>query len=276
MKKIIVPTDFSDQANQALKFAAEIAKKSGGSITLVNVMELPESMLTARLYVDDKIVKDSAAKAKKNFDKIVAKYKDDVIIKTTVEYGNPSMTILKLIEDKKADLVVMGTKGASGLKEIFVGSNTEKVVRGSKVPVISIPKASKVSGIKNIVFPNSLREENEALTLQVKAMQDFFGATLHIVYVNTPAMFKRDHETIGRLRTYARRYMFKNVKIHVYNDLSEQEGAMNFADEVGADMIAMGTHGRFGLAHLLSGSVAEDVVNHVDRPIWTFRTKEKK
>jgi K+-sensing histidine kinase KdpD len=141
------------------------------------------------------------------------------------------------------------------------------------VPVISIPKSAKVNSIKNIVFSNSLREENEKLTLGVKALQDFFKATLHIVFINTPGFFKRDHETIGRLHTYAKRYMFKNFKIHVYNDIDEQEGTLNFANEVGADMIAMGTHGRRGLAHLFTGSIAEDVVNHVQCPMWTYKTR---
>ena len=196
-------------------------------------------------------------------------------IKTSVEYGNPSMSIIKLIEDKKADLIVMGTKGAAGLKEIFVGSNTEKIVRGSRVPVISLPKASKIESVRNIVFPNSLREEDEELTLHLKSLQNFFKATLHIVYINTPALFKRDQETMTKLKDYTKRHLFKNVTTQVYNDLSEREGTMNFAADVGADLIAMGTHGRQGLAHLLSGSVAEDVVNHVNCPIWTLRLDKK-
>jgi nucleotide-binding universal stress UspA family protein len=277
MKRILVPTDFSAPANQALQFAVEIAEKSNGRIHLVHVVDLPminDSLLSPTIYVDDSIVRDSIAKAQKSFDKTVEKYKSTGIpITYSVEYGNPSMAILKLTEEQKSDLVVMGTRGASGIKEILIGSNTEKIVRGSKVPVISIPQGPKVSTIKNIVFPNSLREENETLTLAVKTMQNFFKAKLHLVFINTPALFKRDHETIGRLRTYARRYMLKDVQIHVYNDISEQEGTMNFAAEIGADMIAMGTHGRRGLGHLFSGSVAEDVVNHVKCPIWTLRGK---
>jgi nucleotide-binding universal stress UspA family protein len=276
MKRILVPTDFSAPANQALQFAIKIAEKSSGRVHLIHVVDLPVnySLISPSIYVDDSIVRDSMALAQKSFDKTIEKHKGSgVSITCSVEYGNPSMAILKQIEEQKSDLVVMGTRGASGIKEILIGSNTEKIVRGSKVPVISIPERTKVSTIKNIVFPNSLREENESLTLAVKAMQNFFKAKLHLVFINTPALFKRDHETIGRLRTYARRYMFKDVEIHVYNDLSEQEGTMNFATEIGADMIAMGTHGRQGLGHLFSGSVAEDVVNHVKCPIWTLRSK---
>jgi nucleotide-binding universal stress UspA family protein len=260
-----------------LKFAVSIAERSNGEICLIHVVDLPvmsDPMITTSLYVGDLIVKESAAHAEKSFNKLITKYKSKGIrFKTSVEYGNPTMAILSVIEEKKADLVVMGTKGASGLKEVFIGSNTEKIVRGSRVPVLSIPKSTLVRSIKNIVFSNSLREENEKLTLAVKAMQDFFKATLHIVFVNTPGFFKRDHETIGRLNTYAKRYMFKNYTIQVYNDISEQEGTLAFAAEVNADIIAMGTHGRRGLAHLFTGSIAEDVVNHVQCPMWTYRSK---
>ena len=277
MKKIVVPTDFSAESIDALKFAVEIADRSNGEIWLVHVVDLPmlaDPMITTNLYIDNSIVQDTVTRAKESFEKLTAKHKaKGVRIKTSVEYGNPTMAVLSFAESKKADLVVMGTKGATGLKEIFIGSNTEKIVRGSKVPVLAIPKAVKISSVKNIVFSNSLREENEKLTLAVKALQDFFKATLHIVFINTPAFFRRDYETLGRLHTYAKRYMFKNFKIHVYNDISEQEGTLNFAREVNADMIAMGTHGRQGLVHLFSGSIAEDVVNHVQVPLWTFRMK---
>lgn len=254
--------------------AVDIAENSRGQIHLMHVIDLPimqDSFLTPTIYVDDSIVRDSVAKAQKSFDKIVNKYKD-VRITTSVEYGNPAMAILKLIEEQKSDLVVMGTQGASGIKEILIGSNTEKIVRGSRVPVISVPRAVQASSIKKIVFPNALLEESEDLTLAVKALQNFFKAELHLVYINTPSRFKRDYETQGRMRTYVRRYMLRNVFTHIYNDVSEYEGTINFANEMGADMIAMGTHGRRGLGHLFSGSVAEDVVNHVKCPIWTVRT----
>ena len=277
MKNIIVPTDFSDQAADALKFAVDMAKQSNGEIWLAHVVELPMSadpMITTSLYVDDSIVKDSIARAQKGFDKLTSKHRaSGVKINTSVEFGSPTMAILNMIEEKKADGVVMGTKGASGLKEVFIGSNTEKIVRGSKVPVISIPRSAKIGSIKNIVFPNSLREGNEKLILAVKDLQNFFKATLHVVFVNTPALFKRDYETIGRLNTYAKRYMLKNFELHVYNDISEQEGTMNFAQDIDADMIALGTHGRHGIAHLFSGSIAEDLVNHVQCPLWTYRSK---
>ena len=67
------------------------------------------------------------------------------------------------------------------------------------------------------------------------------------------------------------REMFLNASLHIYNDYSEEEGLLNFAEEIQSDMIGMITHGRTGLDHLLNGSLAEDVVNHFEKPVWTMR-----
>ncbi|MDH5597867.1 MAG: universal stress protein, partial [Cyclobacteriaceae bacterium] len=69
-------------------------------------------------------------------------------------------------------------------------------------------------------------------------------------------------------------YMFNNYTVNVYNAAYEDEGVIHFAEKIKADMIALGTHGRTGLQHLISGSIAEDIVNHAQRPIWTLCIKK--
>jgi nucleotide-binding universal stress UspA family protein len=137
------------------------------------------------------------------------------------------------------------------------------------VPVIAVKKYKPVSSIKNLVFPNTLGIDQEDLTMRVKSLQEFFKAKLHIVYINTPANFRQDAGTKQELNAFAKRFMLKNVTLNVFNDLDQDSGVINFAHDIGADMIVMATHGRRGLSHLLNGSIAEDVVNHVDCPIWT-------
>jgi nucleotide-binding universal stress UspA family protein len=175
------------------------------------------------------------------------------------------------VEAKGADLIIMGTKGSSGFKEFVIGSNTEKIVRWSPVPVIAVKKTVKPGSIKNIVFPNTLSDEQETLILKIKDMQTLLNATLHIVYINTPGNFKKDVDTKAQLKAFAKRFMLKDYTLNVYNDIDQETGLAHFIKEVKGDMIVMATHGRRGLAHLMSGSIAEDVVNHIDCPIWTFK-----
>lgn len=275
MKKILVPCDFSDSAVQAFKFAVDIASQNNGEIVLLNVVEIPvvhDSVMMPALSYEETYLKEMKDRADKDFAKMKSKWaKNGPKITTYVQYGATTPTISRFVEEHKISLVIMGTKGASGLKEFFVGSNTEKIVRWCPVPVISIKNAVKASGIKNIVFPSTLHDDEEKLTMKVKALQDFFKAKLHVLYINTPANFRTDVVNHERLEAFAKRFMLKNYTLNVYNDLNEESGVANFSKEVNGNMIAMATHGRKGLSHLMSGSIAEDVVNHIECPIWTWK-----
>jgi nucleotide-binding universal stress UspA family protein len=220
----------------------------------------------------DTYLNEMKERADKDFAKMKTKWaKDGPKVSSFVEYGHPTPTINQFVKEQKIDLIIMGTKGASGLKEFFVGSNTEKVVRWSPVPVIAIKKSAKASSIKNIVFPSTLHDDEEELTMKVKALQNFFNAKLHLLYVNTPANFRTDVLTRQMMKNFAKRFMLKDFTLNVYNDMSEELGVANFVNEINGDMIAMATHGRKGLNHLMSGSIAEDVVNHFECPIWTWK-----
>jgi nucleotide-binding universal stress UspA family protein len=272
MKKILVPCDFSGPSIQAFKFAAELASVSKGEIYLLNVMEMPvlhSSLFAPVIAYEKSFLKDIRAKANKNFEKLVDRYAKKVKVQFFVERGTVAEMVNKFIARKKIDLVIMGTHGTSGFKEFAIGSNTEKVVRSSKVPMMAVRIAPKKAAFENIIFPTNLKLEQKKTVTDIKALQNFFKAKLHILYVNDPANFTRDIFTETKLNEYAKRNQFKNYQIHIYNDIDTENGIINFSSRFKSKLIAMATHGRTGLSHLLSGSVAEDVVNHLDCPIWT-------
>jgi hypothetical protein len=183
--------------------------------------------------------------------------------------------IRQQIDLQKYDLVVMGTHGATGLKEYFVGSNTEKIVRFSTVPVFSIRKSIVVEKVKNMVFATTLDLNQNDLIKKVTQLQEFFSAMLHILVVNTPNNFRRDKELREALENYALHYKLSNYTLNMRNDAFEMDGILSFALETKSDIIAMATHGHRGLFHLLAGSIAEDVVNHGTCPIWTYSIHKK-
>jgi len=279
MKKILVPCDFSEQAVNAFRFALDVAAQSKGEIHIINVVEVPvvhDSVLMPVMAYEEALFQELREKAEKQFKKMQTKYApENKKITSKVIFGPVYRMLTDYISDNSIDLVVMGSKGSSGIREILIGSNAEKIVRNSPVPVITIKKYVKGESIKNIVFPNTLNTENqEDLVTSVKALQSFFKAKIHIVWINTPTNFTRDTITQKRLNAFAKRFMLKDYTINIFNDPYEEAGVINFTKDINGDMIAMGTHGRKGLAHLMSGSVAEDVVNHVDCPIWTYAIKK--
>lgn len=279
MKNILVPTDFSDQATYALNFAAQIARQSGASVTLLNVIEQPGSSFNTMGQVSgtetDNIYVLELMKAMKKKMHETATHPDfaDLELKTVIHVGHTFHTISREISERDVDLIVMGSKGASGVEEVLIGSNTEKVVRLSKAPVITVKSPVQADSIKNIVFATDLTDNYPRVTREIVKLQKMLGATLHIVKVNTPSNFQSDREIKVVMKEFAEKNNLADYTLNIYSDTVEEDGIIYFADDINADMIALGTHGRTGLMHLLSGSVAEDVVNHAKRPVWTCKMK---
>lgn len=194
-------------------------------------------------------------------------------IETKVKVGSPYESISQAISDDKADLLIMGTKGASGLEEIFIGSNTEKVVRHAKCPVITVKNKISLEAIRSIIFATDLGENQHRLISKLKEIQKILNAELHLLKVNTPSHFYTNRQLEEEFDKFIEVHELENFTTNVYNEATEEDGILYFAEEVGACMIAIGTHGRTGLLHLLSGSIAEDLVNHADIPVWTLSMK---
>lgn len=276
MKSILVPCDFSAEAKEAYKFALELASLAALRVKVVYTIDLP--VLVAGFDVqpytfDIGLQNDLKEEALKNFKSLKAEYLDSSVVTFEVIFDSLVRTVKNLVEKGDIELILMGTKGSSGVDEILFGSNTEKIVRFSKVPVLAVRTAPRASTIEKIVFPNRLSLDQTELIKRVVDLQKFFNADLHIVWVNTPSNFMSDAEITGLMSEFAHHYKLDNYKLEVRNDIDEGAGILAYAREINADMIAMGTSGRRGLSHLLMGSIAEDVVNHVQCPIWTFSTR---
>ncbi len=279
MKKILVPCDFSKPAINAFRVALNMAAKTKGTVHLINVIELPvlhDTVLMPVLNFEAALLEEMKEKTEKKFQKLIDKHEQDgVKVVSKLEFGAPFKTILEYVESQGMDAIIMGSHGASGLREFVVGSNAQKVIRKARVPVIIVKEYLKAP-IKNIVFPNSLDTEyQEDLLAKVKELQDFFKAKLHVVFINTPLNFTSDDTTFARLKTFARHFALKNYTLNVYNHSNGEEGISQFTESIKGDLIAMGTHGRRGIAHLVNGSLAENVANHSAKPIWTYSLKNE-
>ena len=119
-----------------------------------------------------------------------------------------------------------------------------------------------------------MSKNEEKFSKIVVEAQKMYNAKIHLVRVNTPGDFQRDRIAKDYMDKFAKKLGLKNYTINVYNDLTEEEGIIYFAESINADMIAMATHGRTGFAHVLAGSIAEEVVNHAKRPVLTYVIKK--
>jgi nucleotide-binding universal stress UspA family protein len=277
MDKILIPCDFSDQSISAFRLGLDIAHSASAEIHLLNVVEVPivhDELITPIQSFDELLLKELRDQAETRFEELRKEYsKEKVIIKTSVEFGSVIATIIGYLEEQNATLAVMGTKGVTGLQEVLMGSTAEKIVRYAPCPVIVAKKYNRLDELKHIVFPNSMEEGQEDLLMHVKALQHVLKATLHLVWIETSHF--TDHTVVkSQLESFAKRFMLQNYTLNVFKAKSKESGVIDFTHKINANMIAMGTHARKGLNHLLKGSVTEDVVNHVDCPIWTYVIKK--
>ena len=273
MNKILVPTDFSEQAENALHVASQLARTYEAEIYLLHFLELPLQQVDAlSSYSELPEAMFFMKLAQKRFTEVLDKdFLQDLTVHETVEFGQSFNDIPDLCKANDIDLIVMGSHGVSGLKEIFIGSNTEKVIRTSNVPVLVIKKPHSKFEVKDFVFASDFNEDNRDTYKQAVRLAQAFDAKLHLVMVNTATNFKTTAEAHEKIDEFTKGSPHEDYSITIYNDETVEQGIMNFSASIEADLIGISTHGRQGIAHFFNGSISEDLVNHAKRPVITFK-----
>ncbi|UOB19015.1 universal stress protein [Abyssalbus ytuae] len=274
MKNILVPTDFSPQSEYALKAAAQLAKKYDAQIHLLHVLELPIHLAS----VDSGQIPEALfflKLAHQRFEKFMDKpYLKGIKIHESVESQKMVDGIAHFVKSNDVDLIVMGSSGASGIKEMFIGSNTEKVVRNSDIPVLILKEEMKNAEINNFVYACDFETTSYNSYKKAVEFADDFDAEMHLLFVNTPNQFTTTNESEMRMSEFVGKLKPKNYSLNIYNDDTIEQGILNFSRSINADMIGVSTHGRRGLNHFFNGSIGEDVANHAIRPVITFKIEE--
>lgn len=276
MKKVIVPIDFSEHSEHALKAAALLAKRSNIEIVVLHMLNL--SVVSLSESASDLQAQSVfyLKLAEKKFKKFLNKeYLKDVKVTPIIKHYLSFKEINNIAEEEKADLIIMSSHGASGVKELFLGSNTEKVVRHSTVPVLILKGELFDLNFEDVVYATDFSEESIPAYKKALKLMEFFGAELHLLYVNLPNdKFKSSskmQEMAVNFLTKAGQNIDKLKEITFECEYTIEKGILKFSNLIGADLIAISTHGRKGLSHIFEGSVAEDVSNHSMLPVITIK-----
>lgn len=272
MKRILVPTDFSIQAENALKVAAQIARKNNSVIYLAHSLNLPSHLndvgqvgtLPESLYF--------IRIAENEFEKLLKRpFLTDIEVHEAIGHGEIYDDVKEAVKQNEIDLIVMGSHGMSGFKEMFIGSNTEKVVRTSNIPVLVIKNEHSSFEINDFVFATDFSDECQRPFDKAQKFAKEMDAKIHLLYINTPGAFKTSSEANSMMNRFIKGMGVENYTFNIYNDSSVEKGILGFARENNAQLIGMSTHGRKGLSHFFNGSISEDLVNHAQMPVITFK-----
>ena len=277
MKNILVPTDFSDCAKVAEDVGFEIAKKANAEIHFLHLLATPTdwvklSLEKEELYPETKAKIGTAKNELNELRKRAAAA--GIESKEFLIFDKGKEEIEKHIEHHEHDFIVMGSHGAHGVKEIL-GSNTQRVIRNAKVPVLVLKGEPTKLEVNNIVFASTFQEDVNQAFHKVIAFADLMDAQIHLLSVNLPFHFQESDEAEANMQAFRDKCPRGNCTINIYNALNEERGIQKFAEKIKADVIAMTTHGRSGFMKMLSPSITESLVNHSSFPILSVNIHAK-
>jgi len=287
IKTILTPSDFSADAERAIETAIALAKSYGANLHLLHVVQPPIQPVGPEMAVAPvefwRELHDAAAKRlARSKQKVEAA---GVRCELEVVDDIPGFAIAAAAERIHADLLVMGSRGLTGLKHIVLGSVAERTVRYAKCPVLITKEGGKPLAFRTILVPMDFSPAAHAALAFAKSLAQKSGPA-HIVLVHAYYVPVELEQYLVSHGDGAFDRLSKAVTKDLEKILLDLQGAglsaeyvaragtperivLEVAGEKKADLIAMGTHGRRGLSHLFLGSVAERVVRTAEVPVLT-------
>lgn len=281
-EQIVHPTDFSKTALDAFRFAVEIAKRQDSALHIIHVYEKPYSIIVLEsadsgfaLALDPDADKEFqqainnqlAQLAEPDFAQGVKMYK-------RLLQDIPAWKFYEELDPDKIDLIVMGTRGATGLLHGgIVGTNAERIIRSAPIPVLSVPEKAQYTNIKRILFATNFQDDLTKVFPKILAFCKLFDAELIVGVINTRDNYATTKYATENYESLLATFPYEKSRLIIRNDDSVQEGITELVDAEKIDLITMLTHGRTGIAHLIYGSIAEDLAKSTDiaTPILTFK-----
>ncbi len=280
MKNILVPTDFSELSENALKLAVDLCRKKGSEIYLVNFLEhnfgnnYPTLGDTSgdTIGQDDVFQLQLVRKNNSRLSQLADKHGISVKIHYQVYDEDFADGFKSYIKEKNIDLVVMGTSGEESYEEFFTGNHAVQVIEGATCPVITVKDQYTGSTFNNIVVGIDAAKDNKDNYAQSAAYLNDFAETvlgkLHLVHV---AKLNSDKEKIRKVaEEHIQKAGFKNYTLSINQNDSVEQGLLAYCFGVNADMLVILTHKEGGLFRLFTKSVAQDLTKSSSRPLMTI------
>lgn len=273
MKKILVPTDFSECANNATDTAIGIAKRYGAQIHFYHFINVPIDWVHLdfaqnTLYPD---VTEEVGRVRNELEKLVRKVEKEGLEATSyMDFDNSTEAVTNYASRNQISLIVMGSHGAKGIKEFFIGSNAQMVVRNAEIPVLIVKDKIENLQIPNILFVSDFEDEMIRPFEDVVSFAELLGAKIHLLFINTPSEFQRSWIVKQRMEGFIAIASKMLEGVEIVDSYTFEEGLEQYCDSHVTGLLAIATHHRKGLSRAFLGSLTEKVVNHVKIPVVSF------
>lgn len=276
MKKILFPTDFSDNAAKAMQYALFLAKELSADLILLHTYQIPAGGNTTikTMHLAEILKSDAEEGLQKVLRKIrFNKEFDTVSIETVAKQGDLVKLVNEMSEDFMFDLVVMGTKGATGAKEVLIGSNTAAVIKGASCPVLVIPEKAIYKKPQKFTFAFDLKPiaETQGFCL-FKTLAHKLDAEIDILNVGLDELPESTEQAVAAIKL---NHLLEGVKHNFYFVKNENvsDGIENYVKEKGTDCLVMIARKHSFLEKIFHKSVTKKMAYHVDVPLLVLKDK---
>lgn len=278
IKRILIPTDFSETAKMAVAHGAYMAKLFNAKIFLLHSIESPVySGLREEpaLAIEHDTGHETTEQKLNNLaDEIVTKYRIELC--TVTAGGNPVSGIAEAVKENQIDIIIMGTHGASGFEEFFIGSNTHKVVHLAPCPVISVQKFATRVGFSNIIMPIDNDLHSRQKVNNVIELAKVYKSTVHIL-----GLLESDDITDEKkfeIKLDSAENAVKRANITYTRKLIKGDNpaveALAYSQEVNGDLIVVMTGRESDFPGMFLGTFAKHIVNHSKIPVMSIKPEE--
>ena len=273
MVNILVPTDFSRLSKSALKYAIKIANKLDGNVTVLHVITRTRAIRISMLEKMRSPDHDMILSAEKDLEKLIKTLSEQYKTKRTINYQVvrgayfPS-TLLREARRLRSGLIVMGTRGASGITRAMLGSNTNSVIEVSHVPVLAVPGKADFKGFRNVVYASDLRNLEEELKILILYIEKF-GSAIHLLHIVPPGHQVDVIE--AKINTVLKNFSYKNIITLVLVDNDIDSALDHYVEVSRADVLAMFTHEISFFEKVFDTSMTRKMAFHSKVPLLAFK-----
>lgn len=269
--KILLLTDFSEVAGHAASYAKLIAPKINGQVEVMHILQTPVNWIKLpkdreQFYPE---TKKEIANANAKISEMVHSFEiSGIKAAACLIYSFGPENVFSHVQNSKADLVIMGSRGMGVSRSFMLGSNALKVLRNVKTPTLIVQKASEKTAIKKIAFLTTLETDQELVYARIKDFASLMGAEIDLIFINTPYNFFENEETDRKFVKFAE----SSVKVNrvLINANNMERGILFYSENYQPDLLVLAKSDKPGLVKLFSPSLTENLVQEHDFPVLSI------
>jgi len=276
-KNILLPTDFSNNSENAIAYAADLVKRNEGELSILHVFDVPFMAPSSAFTTREKTMKNteddmrSISRSKLN-DISSSSLVSDIPNLSLVRKGEIEEEILEVIKEGDIDLIVMGTKGQTADRGLFMGSVAKGIVQHAPCPVLAVPDEATFNGVTKIVYATDLQQDETITINYLVEFAKIYDASLIILHI--------DHEnevkewSIDLLMDMIDKTSYPKIayKEMVLNNVTQ--GINEYIEEHNPDILAMTTHTTTLYDKIFHKSITKQLLMHTHIPLLAFSDRK--